>query len=301
MQCRESSEYQERNKMSLCEEFPKLRRRTALDFFNSFLFDLLLVDIRSKEEFDQGHIACACWYGELEKHFGERWEVLVYDDDGSTWDDLDHAPEHIVSLLRDLHTSPTFVDVKRVSVLSPGGFQAFHKEYPFMCTDAENFDFSVVYPQQITDSIFLGSQISSNTPEVFRDLKLTHVVNAATELPCPFKDTTPEGFSFGPIQYLHLDLEDAIAANLITPLRRALPFLKSAVDSGGRILVHCQMGQSRSAAVVIAYLVAERQWPVTEAAEYVRECRGVARPNAGFMRALHSVEDELLDGSLWSV
>ena len=84
-----------------------------------------------------------------------------------------------------------------------------------------------------------GSQISSNTPEVFRDLKLTHVVNAATELPCPFKDTTPEGFSFGPIQYLHLDLEDAIAANLITPLRRALPFLKVVAATVGMSMTVC--------------------------------------------------------------
>lgn len=47
------------------------------------------------------------------------------------------------------------------------------------------------------------------------------------------------------------------------------------------VLVHCMAGISRSAAVVIAYLVRKKQIGVLEAMELVRSCRWQIYPNNG--------------------
>lgn len=55
---------------------------------------------------------------------------------------------------------------------------------------------------------------------------------------------------------------------------------------GGRALVHCRMGLSRSAATVLAYAMKEFGWPLERALRHVRCCRPGVMPNPGFMRQL---------------
>ena len=52
------------------------------------------------------------------------------------------------------------------------------------------------------------------------------------------------------------------------------------------MLVHCFAGQSRSVALVLAYLVMERGLRLEDALALVRKARPGACPNAGFMRQL---------------
>jgi len=56
--------------------------------------------------------------------------------------------------------------------------------------------------------------------------------------------------------------------------------------AGGRALVHCRMGLSRSAATVLAYAMKEFGWSLERALRHVRHCRPGVLPNPGFMRQL---------------
>jgi protein-tyrosine phosphatase len=51
-------------------------------------------------------------------------------------------------------------------------------------------------------------------------------------------------------------------------------------------VVHCQMGISRSATVIIAYLMKRFKWSYGMARDYLRECRPSIYPNSGFVRQL---------------
>jgi len=66
----------------------------------------------------------------------------------------------------------------------------------------------------------------------------------------------------------------------------ALPFIAEALAAGGRVLVHCEQGQSRSASVVAAHLMSSEQVGVHEALAVLRKHRPSVRPNAGFMDQL---------------
>ena len=62
---------------------------------------------------------------------------------------------------------------------------------------------------------------------------------------------------------------------------------------GGKILIHCYAGISRSATVCLAYLMKSRRMRLEEAFEFVRKVRAVISPNLGFMMQLSKYETEL--------
>ena len=59
---------------------------------------------------------------------------------------------------------------------------------------------------------------------------------------------------------------------------------------GGKCLVHCKLGISRSAAFVIAYLINYAKLGVDEAFNYIKNKRITIKPNDGFMRQLYLYE-----------
>ena len=53
-----------------------------------------------------------------------------------------------------------------------------------------------------------------------------------------------------------LEVEDNSSGDMLSLFPQAVEFISQALISGGKILVHCFMGVSRSASCVIAYIMA---------------------------------------------
>ena len=53
----------------------------------------------------------------------------------------------------------------------------------------------------------------------------------------------------------------------------AITFIEKALESGGKILVHCAAGVSRSSTVVLAYLMYKNRWGYERALEYGKSKR----------------------------
>lgn len=68
----------------------------------------------------------------------------------------------------------------------------------------------------------------------------------------------------------------------------------SVKNSGGRVLVHCQAGISRSATICLAYLIQSRRVRLDEAFDFVKQRRGVISPNFSFMGQLLQFETQVL-------
>lgn len=72
--------------------------------------------------------------------------------------------------------------------------------------------------------------------------------------------------------------------NLIKHFNDSNRFIKKALSSGGTIFVHCYGGVSRSATLVIAFLMQQYNMGMFEAMAYVKSKRSVVFPNPGFQR-----------------
>ena len=60
----------------------------------------------------------------------------------------------------------------------------------------------------------------------------------------------------------------------------------------GKVMVHCKVGASRSATIVLAFLMIKRYMTVQEAVRMVRAKREIA-PNEGFLQQLCDLNDKL--------
>lgn len=74
--------------------------------------------------------------------------------------------------------------------------------------------------------------------------------------------------------------------------RAVLTQLPRPVSPPGRILVHCAVGVSRSATLVLAYLMIRHHMPLVEAIKTVKDHRGII-PNRGFLRQLVALDNAL--------
>ncbi|KAF9945379.1 Dual specificity protein phosphatase 10 [Mortierella alpina] len=75
----------------------------------------------------------------------------------------------------------------------------------------------------------------------------------------------------------------------------AFKFIEETRSLGGKVLVHCQLGVSRSASLVIAYVMKTRQLGLSDAYEFVKTRSGVISPNMSLMYQLAEFEKSLKD------
>ncbi|KAJ7849951.1 protein-tyrosine phosphatase-like protein [Mycena olivaceomarginata] len=138
--------------------------------------------------------------------------------------------------------------------------------------DAESFD------AIIDDKLYLGNLSAAESPGLLTRLKITHVLSL-----CPdFLEINAAGI----VQHLILPMVDDEHFDLLQYLPSTCKFIQEALDSGGRVLVHCVMGISRSATVVCAYLMFSQHISVAQAIRLVRKRRPKSRPSYNFIRQL---------------
>jgi protein-tyrosine phosphatase len=64
-------------------------------------------------------------------------------------------------------------------------------------------------------------------------------------------------------------------------------------DGEASVFVHCKFGISRSATVVLGYLMKRNGWTLSKAYGYLKKLRPAVQPNLGFQLVLRDWEREL--------
>jgi protein-tyrosine phosphatase len=106
---------------------------------------------------------------------------------------------------------------------------------------------------------------------------ITHIVNCTREFECPFRND---------FDYLHLQASDDTHQNMIQFWPSACSFIEEARQLGGRVLVHCAGGHSRSGSTAVAYLMKSNELTLEEALPMAQERRSSIAPNPGFLEQL---------------
>ena len=114
---------------------------------------------------------------------------------------------------------------------------------------------------------------------------ITHVINTASAVSkCPFPER---------VIYMPLSIDDSRNADIQSYFYPCIDFIEDAINRGGRVLVHCMEGVSRSCTVAIAYLMWKRRLTYVEAQAMVQDIRPICQPNAGFLCQLLDFQKRL--------
>lgn len=143
-------------------------------------------------------------------------------------------------------------------------------------------------PAQVLDHLYCGSKIDAHNFSLLRRLRITHVLNCAPGLRNYDTEESPyaEGQS-GVVDYLELDILDNPSYPIIQAhYPRARGFIEKARETGGRALVHCELGVNRSAALCVAYLMDLEQMSLLRAVRQLQFDRPNILCNEGFRRQL---------------
>lgn len=126
----------------------------------------------------------------------------------------------------------------------------------------------------LPEALFITSYWVASDEEALRKRNITHIVNSAADI-CD--SCFPDKF-----QYLTYYLKDANGEEISLLFYKTLEWIHEAIVKGGRVLVHCREGVSRSATFVIAYLMWRQSLSFEAAHDLIRQARPICNPNTGF-------------------
>jgi len=144
--------------------------------------------------------------------------------------------------------------------------------------------------------IYLGCVKSAQDLEKLSQLNIGFVVNCTDNLAMPFDEAGGCQNSHGiewDVKYIRLEVKDITGANIEQHFDRGIAFIEEAKNSKSNVLVHCQQGMSRSASLVIAWLMTHHHFSLDKAYWYCKAKRWCVSPNPTFMSQLKQLEVKL--------
>ncbi|KAK9889654.1 hypothetical protein WA026_007032 [Henosepilachna vigintioctopunctata] len=134
-------------------------------------------------------------------------------------------------------------------------------------------------PTEIFDHVYLGSEWNASNFEELRKNGVGHILNVTKEI---------DNFFPGTFDYLNIRVYDDEKTDLLKHWDDTFKYITKARNDGSKVLVHCKMGVSRSASVVIAYAMKAYNWDFKEAWRHVKEKRTCIKPNSAFLAQLET-------------
>jgi protein-tyrosine phosphatase len=90
--------------------------------------------------------------------------------------------------------------------------------------------------------------------------------------------------------YLRVAVPDVESTDLQRHFSKVNDFITTARTAGGRTLVHCSAGMSRSVSLALAYLISVEGMSLIDAYRLIKSKRSIVAPNPSFMRQLTEYE-----------
>ncbi|XP_063047070.1 dual specificity protein phosphatase 13B [Engraulis encrasicolus] len=138
--------------------------------------------------------------------------------------------------------------------------------------------------------LYIGNETAARDTSLLHQLGITHVVNAASGP--PLVKTGPRYYRDMKIDYYGVDADDSVDFNMTPFFYSTSRYIRAALNMGGRVFVHCLMGVSRSATLVLSFLMICEGLTLWEAARSLRQHRDIC-PNTGFINQLRHLDISL--------
>ncbi|CAG9865393.1 unnamed protein product [Phyllotreta striolata] len=136
-------------------------------------------------------------------------------------------------------------------------------------------------PTEIFEHVYLGSEWNASNYEELRRNGVGHILNVTREI---------DNFFPGAFDYLNVRVYDDENTDLLKHWDDTFKYITKVKERGSKVLVHCKMGVSRSASVVIAYAMKACNWDFDTALRHVKEKRTCIKPNTNFLLQLETYQ-----------
>ena len=156
-------------------------------------------------------------------------------------------------------------------------------DFEFEQIDDECMDLSKG-PAEILKYLYIGSEEHASNESQLKENKIDSVLNVAKGCKNYFE---------GELTYYNLPVLDNCEEDISQIFEKAFEIIENVRLNGGKVLVHCNAGISRSATICIAYLMKTEGISMGEALKMVKDKRKCVAPNFGFMLKLMKFEDTL--------
>ncbi|GLT79433.1 hypothetical protein SLA2020_509220 [Shorea laevis] len=143
-------------------------------------------------------------------------------------------------------------------------------------------------PPLITHSLFIGGALAARSIYTLEHLAITHILclcsNEIGQSDCQYPDL---------FEYKNYSICDSEDTNIGSIFEEASDFIDHVEQIGGKVLVHCFEGRSRSATLVLAYLMLRKNLTLLEAWTTLKRVHCRAQPNDGFAKILLDLDLKL--------
>ena len=134
---------------------------------------------------------------------------------------------------------------------------------------------------KITNNIYLGNIKGLSEKEYLKTEKIKSILSLTKETPKIDDELN--------INQKILPIDDLYSENIIKYFKECIEF----IDNNGKIFIHCECGVSRSATIVIAYLMWKTHSTFEAVYSFVKKTRPEIDPNNGFRRQLKKFQQLL--------
>ncbi|XP_048486870.1 dual specificity protein phosphatase 1B isoform X2 [Plutella xylostella] len=141
---------------------------------------------------------------------------------------------------------------------------------------------------EIIPGLYLSNARAAADQDVLRNLNITHV------LTIEIRRLPKSTFQGTNISTLYIRANDLPSTNLLPYFPMAHHFIEEGLRVGN-VIVHCHFGVSRSATLVIAYLMKKYDMTFEQAFGYVKYRRNFVNPNSGFREQLREYREMNFD------
>ena len=141
----------------------------------------------------------------------------------------------------------------------------------------------------IPNFLYISSYNATKNLELLEKNKITHIINCAADF-CENVFEQENKFT-----YLSFYLKDHVLENIECIFYECIKFIENVKEKGGRVLVHCIQGISRSVSIVMAYIIFTKKFTYDKAFNLVQSKREISSPNFGFSIQLQNFYTRLFE------
>ncbi|KAF6023154.1 DUSP3 [Bugula neritina] len=146
---------------------------------------------------------------------------------------------------------------------------------------------------KVFERIYIGGEKTAKDIPELKKNQITCVINCAQGKRFGQVDTNEQYYADSGISYFGIPGHDSVKFDLSLYFKDAAEYIKEKLETGG-VYVHCHQGISRSATVVIAYLMIYHKMTALKGLQTILQKRMVM-PNRGFLQQLCKFQLSLED------